>query len=52
MKFRTLLPALLVVGLFSFAAGKSEAEGALTPAEFRKTLGYADYEAAAKPFTL
>ncbi len=49
-----LSPALagIKAGLAALAAGQSKAEGALSPAEFRKTLGYADYEAAAKPFVL
>jgi 2-methylisocitrate lyase-like PEP mutase family enzyme len=38
--------------LAALAAGKSEAEGSLSPAAFRKALGYADYEAAARPFAL
>jgi 2-methylisocitrate lyase-like PEP mutase family enzyme len=44
--------AAMKAALAALAAGKSTAEGALPPAELRKTLGYADYEAAAKPFTL
>ncbi len=38
--------------LAALAAGKSEAEGALPAAEFRATLGYGDYEFAARPFIL
>jgi 2-methylisocitrate lyase-like PEP mutase family enzyme len=59
LKIGTFPTAMLspVVGamkaaLAALAAGKSEAEGALPPAEFRETLGYPAYEAAAKPFTL
>ena len=37
-------------GLAALAAGKSEGPGALPPAELRATLGYADYDAQAKPF--
>ncbi|MBR0648324.1 isocitrate lyase/PEP mutase family protein [Roseomonas terrae] len=50
----TLSPAMagMKAGLAALKAGKSLAEGALPPAEFRKTLGYAEYEAAAKPFVL
>lgn len=50
----TLSPAMagMKAGLAALRAGKSAAEGALPPAEFRKTLGYAAYDAAAKPFVL
>lgn len=50
----TLSPALagMKAGLAAIAAGGSAADGALPPAEFRKTLGYAEYEAAARPFVL
>ena len=50
----TLSPAMagMKAGLAAIAAGRSAADGALPPAEFRKTLGYAEYEAAAKPFVL
>jgi 2-methylisocitrate lyase-like PEP mutase family enzyme len=44
--------AAIKTALAALAAGKSESEGALTPAEFRQTLGYQDYEVAAKPFSL
>ncbi len=37
-------------GLAALAAGKAEAAGALPPAELRTTLGYGDYDVAAKPF--
>jgi hypothetical protein len=37
-------------GLAALAAGEAEAAGALSPSEFRDTLGYADYDAQAKPF--
>jgi 2-methylisocitrate lyase-like PEP mutase family enzyme len=39
-------------GLAALAAGEAEAEIALPPPELRALLGYADYEAVAKPFTL
>jgi 2-methylisocitrate lyase-like PEP mutase family enzyme len=38
--------------LAALAAGKSEGEGAVSPAELRGTLGYGDYATAAKPFML
>lgn len=49
-----LSPAMagMQAGLAAIAAGGSAAEGALPPTEFRRILGYADYEAAAKPFVL
>lgn len=49
-----LSPAMagMKAGLEAIAAGRSVADGALPTAEFRRTLGYADYEAAAKPFVL
>lgn len=37
-------------GLAAIKAGESEAKSALPPAELRATLGYADYDAQAKPF--
>lgn len=37
-------------GLAALAAGGSEAAGALPAKELRETLGYGDYDAAAKPF--
>jgi 2-methylisocitrate lyase-like PEP mutase family enzyme len=37
-------------GLAALAAGKAEAATALPPAELRTTLGYADYDSAAKHF--
>ncbi|WP_372622715.1 oxaloacetate decarboxylase [Falsiroseomonas sp.] len=37
-------------GLAALQAGDAEAATALPPAELRQTLGYADYDAAAKPF--
>lgn len=37
-------------GLAALAAGQAEARSALPPAELRAILGYADYDAAAKPF--
>lgn len=47
-----LSPAIagMQAGLAALKAGQSEAKGALPPAELRATLGYADYDAAAKPF--
>ena len=39
-------------GLAALKAGKSESDRALSPADLRKVLGYAEYESAAKPFTL
>ncbi|MBW6400904.1 isocitrate lyase/PEP mutase family protein [Roseomonas sp. HJA6] len=50
----TLSPAMagMKAGLAALKAGKSAADGALPPAEFRQALGYAAYEAAAKPFVL
>src|SRR5215218_2709294 len=37
-------------GLAALVAGEAEAKSALPPPELRATLGYADYDAAAKPF--
>jgi hypothetical protein len=37
-------------GLAALRAGEAEAASALPPAELRKTLGYPDYDAQAKPF--
>ncbi|MCW8087388.1 isocitrate lyase/PEP mutase family protein [Sabulicella glaciei] len=50
----TLSPAMagMKAGLAALAAGHSEAGSALSPQEFRATLGYGAYEAAAKPFVL
>lgn len=39
-------------GLDALKAGNAVADSALDPADFRDTLGYADYEAAAKPYVL
>ncbi len=39
-------------GLAALVAGKAEAASALPPAELRTTLGYADYDADAKPFII
>ena len=39
-------------GLAALSAGKAEADVTLTPADYRAVLGYADYEAAAKPYVL
>jgi len=49
-----LSPAMagMKAGLAALAAGRSAADSALSPAEFRETLGYGAYEAAAKPFAL
>jgi 2-methylisocitrate lyase-like PEP mutase family enzyme len=47
-----LSPAIagIKAGLAALVAGEAEAASALAPAEFRTTLGYADYDAAAKKF--
>ncbi len=47
-----LSPAMagIKAGLAAIAAGESEATGALPAAEFRDTLGYGAYDAAAKRF--
>lgn len=47
-----LSPAVagMKAGLSALAAGKAEASTALPPAELRTTLGYPDYDVAAKPF--
>jgi 2-methylisocitrate lyase-like PEP mutase family enzyme len=37
-------------GLAALKAGEAEAKSALPPPELRATLGYADYDATAKPF--
>ncbi len=42
--------AAMKAGLAALAADRAEAAGALTPAELRVTLGYADYEEQAKRF--
>jgi 2-methylisocitrate lyase-like PEP mutase family enzyme len=49
-----LSPAIagMKAGLAALKAGKAEAAGALTPTEFRDTMGYADYDAQAKPYVL
>jgi 2-methylisocitrate lyase-like PEP mutase family enzyme len=39
-------------GLAALSAGQSESDTGMTPAELRDVLGYADYDDAAKPFTL
>ena len=44
--------AAMKAALAAIAAGQSEVAGALSQAEFRETLGYGAYEAAAKPFML
>ncbi|HWX47801.1 MAG TPA: isocitrate lyase/PEP mutase family protein [Roseomonas sp.] len=50
----TLSPAMagMKAGLAALAAGRSEADSVVSPAELRETLGYGVYEAAAKPFAL
>ncbi len=47
-----LSPAIagMKAGLAALSAGQAEAASALPPAELRTTLGYPDYDAAAKPF--
>lgn len=47
-----LSPAVagLQAGLAAILAGGAEASSAMTPAELRSTLGYAEYDAQAKPF--
>jgi len=49
-----LSPAVagMKAGLAALAAGEAAAAGALPPAELRAALGYADYDAQAKKFTL
>lgn len=49
-----LSPAIagMKAGLAALAAGEAEAKGALPPAELRTTLGYGDYDTAAKRFIL
>ena len=47
-----LSPAMagIKAGLAALVAGDAEAKSALSPAELRTTLGYADYDTRAKPF--
>ena len=47
-----LSPAIagMKAGLAALKAGEAEAKSALPPPELRGTLGYADYDAKAKPF--
>src|SRR6185503_4718727 len=47
-----LSPAVagMKAGLAALKAGEAEAKSALSPPELRGTLGYADYDAKAKPF--
>ena len=47
-----LSPAMagMLAGLSALKAGKAQAEEALTPAEFRSTLGYQEYDTHAKQF--
>jgi len=49
-----LSPAIagMKAGLTALNAGQAESAGALSPAEFRSTLGYQDYEAHAKQFNI
>lgn len=44
--------AAMKAGLAALKAGESEAKGALSPAEFRSTLGYGDYDEQAKRFVV
>jgi 2-methylisocitrate lyase-like PEP mutase family enzyme len=44
--------AAIQAGLAALAADRPEADTALKPSELRTVLGYADYEAAARPFVL
>ena len=47
-----LSPAMagMKAGLAALVAGEAEAKSAMTPADFRATLGYGDYDAQAKQF--
>ena len=47
-----LSPAIagMKAGLAAMLAGKATAVGALSAADHRATLGYADYDVAAKPY--
>ena len=49
-----LSPAIgaMTAALAAIKAGRSESDAAIPSAEFRRVLGYGDYEAAAKPFVL
>ena len=44
--------AAMKAGLAAIASGQAETATALSPAEFRSTLGYGDYDEQAKRFTL
>ena len=44
--------AAIKAGLAALGAGESELKGGMTPAEFRTTFGYGDYDTAAAPFVL
>ena len=44
--------AAIQAGLAALLAGKSELEGGMSPADFRTTFGYGEYEAKAAPFVL
>ena len=49
-----LSPAIagMKAGLAALKAGKAETESALSPKEFRETVGYPDYDVQAKPYVL
>jgi 2-methylisocitrate lyase-like PEP mutase family enzyme len=49
-----LSPAMAAMqsALAALRSGRSEVDGALPAAEFRRTLGYDEYEAAARPFVV
>ena len=49
-----LSPAIagMKAGLAAIKAGKAETESALSPKEFRETVGYPDYDVQAKPYIL
>jgi hypothetical protein len=49
-----LSPAIagMKAGLAALLAGEAEASSALPPPELRSTLGYGDYDVAAKPFII
>jgi hypothetical protein len=46
----SLAAAGIQAGLAALSAGRAEAPGALTPEQLRTTLGYPDYDRAARPF--
>jgi len=47
-----LSPAMagMKAGMAALLAGEAESDMAMPPAEFRTTLGYADYDVQGKPF--